>query len=199
MSRRGGKPTLADALAASDATVEIDDIELGMGKFAGHWSNNSLRPVRISGLGPLTRITPDDAAHPALTLTGSTSTVSNVGIQLGPGAALHTGLRLTRGARGDRIVVSAETGANNGTGVKLGAGATFTRSNVILGGTVDSMTGVVADGDGVTISDVTVTAARGVRVLKDTLVRRAEIASAAGALTVDGRPRARSEHAARRA
>jgi hypothetical protein len=187
------KPTLGDALAAADATEEVDDIQLGVGKFVGHWSHNSLRPVRISGVGPLTRITPDDADHPALTITGSYSTLSNVGIQIGAGAALHTGLRLTRGARGDRIVVSAETGANNGTGVKLGAGATFTRSDVILGGTVNSMTGVVADGDGVTISDVVVSAARGVRTVKDTLVQRAEIASAGGALTVDaGRTRVES-------
>ena len=180
------KATLADALAASDATEAVDDIELGMGKFVGHWQNGALRPVRISGVGWLTTITPDDDSHPALAITGSTSSVSNVGIQIGAGKALHTGLRLTRGAHGDRIVVSAATAANNGTGVKLGAGAALMRSSVILGGTVDSMTGVVADGDGVTISDVVITAARGVRVLKDTLVRRAEIASAGGALTVDG-------------
>src|SRR3954471_2231025 len=117
------KLTLTDALIASDQTPEVDDIQIGIGEYPGHWQNAAGRPVRITGQGALTTIVPDDVDHPGLAISGAASTVSNLSVQLGQNAVFATALRLDGGARGDRIGVSNANGANNDTGVELGAGS----------------------------------------------------------------------------
>ena len=65
----------------------------------------------------------------AMTISGAASTVSNLSVEVGPSTVSTTGLRLTGGARGDRIRVTDANGANNGTGVELGAGSSLTQSD----------------------------------------------------------------------
>ncbi|MDA0163154.1 hypothetical protein OM076_22970 [Solirubrobacter ginsenosidimutans] len=180
------EPTLTAALTAADQTPELDAIELGIGEYTGHFKNAAGRPVRISGMGPLTTIAPDVNNAPALTITGSSSTVSNVGVELGHSTVLGMGMRLDGGASGDGITVTAASGAINDTGIELGAGASLTRTDIRLGGLLLGMIGVKISGDGVTVSDLDINAAIGVYGLGDAVVRRTRIASAATGMNLSG-------------
>lgn len=178
------KDSLTEALAASDATVEVDEIVLGYGAFVGNWKNAPGRPVRIKGQKIAgTTIMPANGNAPGLALSGEGSVVRDLAVAFAADRSYQTGLHLSDGASATMIGAHAEQGSFSNVAIELGERASLTTAQLGLANH-NSTEGVRVTGDGATISDVTVQARLGVVVRADATIRRAKIDSTNAALTV---------------
>jgi len=165
------QPTLQAALAASDASVEIDTIKLGSGTFAGHFQNAADRPVRIEG-STTTTLSPDTTTDPGLWLRGKGSTLKSVSVSFGAGKQHQLGLRLSDGAAASYVSASADPTAQEVQGFELGAGASLSNAVVDFKGIISAL-GVRVTGAGATVLDTSVRATGDLLVEADATIRRA--------------------------
>lgn len=192
--------TIDAAFSSANSSAGADTVRLGTGTYsianpAGLSDGGGAAAIHVIGAGKAaTTITGTNAANSAqtyLTLgSNSPSSISNLTIQLPPASSnesTDTALTLFTTATADDVAIVGPS-ADNGKGLNIGAGGSFTNGSITLPHT--STLGAGISGSGATISDTTITANGGIdasnNVAQAPLISRVTLRVNGRAIYADG-------------